>query len=255
MSDIKKRCHAQQHMSCAEFGLWEQYRKLSFASGQLFEATENTASRFTGESRSSIYRLRAKLIQKGWLVISKKSKPGENGRHRPTIFRVIDHEEWVRKHGKADCNLSSWAELQPVPEMESGAKLPVPEMKSPSSKSETDPVPKVEHRFEENQFESKSRFEDSGPVGFEKKDSQSGAEVNAERHEVAPVPKVKLEQQSPVPELKPAARRTVADILKLLPKARAKWLFTRTGGNYGLPDAEAELAAWQAEQAVQTSQQ
>jgi hypothetical protein len=59
---------------------------------------------------------------------------------------------------------------------------------------------------------------------------------------------------TPLDGVTPSAR-TVADILKLLPKARAHALYARYDGVYGLREAEAELRAWQAEQAGQSSQQ
>src|SRR5262249_24744246 len=57
--------------------------------------------------------------------------------------------------------------------------------------------------------------------------------------------------EPPVTPASMGARRTVADILKLLPKDRAHALYARYDGHYGLPEAESELAAWQAEQGAQ----
>lgn len=190
----KSSCHTQQHLSCAEFGLWEQYRKLSFTSGQLFEAVEHTAERFAEESRSSIYRLRSKLAKKGWLVIAKKSKRGKNGQLSPTIFRVLDHEEWVEKHGTTECRT-------PVPEVKLGGSSPVPEMKSTSSKSEIDPVPKVERRFEINHSEKKAGLKIPHSSSFDNF-SLSDAEQNAQHVKQAPVPEMKQVGPEPVPKVK-----------------------------------------------------
>jgi hypothetical protein len=239
---VKKQsvCHAQSHMTCAEFGLWEQYRKLSHATNQMFEATENTAARFSGESRSSIYRLRSRLVEKGWLVVVKKSKRGKSGRPSATIFQVLDHDQWEKTNVKSDCKTSSNNELLPVPEMEPEALLPVPEVKSSSSRSGILPVPKVEHRFEKNQIENKSRIEKPPTKTLSKNLPTLNADQNAKHVKLAPVPEMKLVDSTPVSEMEPV--RTLSEVLDLLGNERAMKLYNRTRGEYTLADAEAELA-------------
>jgi hypothetical protein len=112
---MTKPCFEQAHMTCAEFGLWVQYQKLAYKSGILYCDGRRTAERFGSESKSSIYRLRRSLIDKGWLEVIKESKRGEGGTYSPAEFKVLNHEQWTKKHGKKHCKTSIFEGLAPVP--------------------------------------------------------------------------------------------------------------------------------------------
>src|ERR1700722_13745042 len=96
---MSKKCYEQAHMNCAQFGLWNLYRALSYTSKTLFTDGRTTAERFAGESKSGIYRLRKELENNGWIEETKESKRTKGGTYSATQFRVLTHEQWTKKHG------------------------------------------------------------------------------------------------------------------------------------------------------------
>jgi len=141
----KPCCHEQSHMNCAEFGLWVQYQKLAYASGRLFCDGRRTAERFGSESKSSIYRLRASLIAKGWLETVKESKRGKGGTYSAAEFKVLDHKQWVKKHGKSRCKKQLLDDFLPVPSTGTLDISPVPSTGMTCPKYGNAPVPSTGH--------------------------------------------------------------------------------------------------------------
>jgi hypothetical protein len=200
----KKRsiCHAQAHMTCAEFGLWEQYRKLAHTSGQMFETTLNTAERFAGESRSSIYRLRSRLIDKGWLVVIKKAKRTKNGQLSSVVCRVMDHDQWTQNSK----NIAKYPCKKPCPEMSKEALSPCPEMKSALPRNGIEPCPEMGSRFEEESGLKKKQIEDSASAPLSlNKTIKSDAEKNAKHVKSTPCPEMSKVRNLPCPEMSKAS--------------------------------------------------
>ena len=217
MSTTSKNCFAQHHMSCAEFGLWEQYRKITHTTNRLFEDPENTADRFAGESRSSIYRLRRKLVKKGWLATVIKSKHNSNGgRASAAIYEPLDHEQWVKIKGTKHCKQH---DDTPVPEVtlegEFGASQPVPEVAPASATLGIPPVPEVDGRFETTKYENKQIEKYLGTAEHKPgKDSNPDAENLRSGEFVPPMSKVAL---APVSEV------ALVDEFPALEKQGRRW--------------------------------
>lgn len=150
---MDKRCFEQAHMTCAEFGLWNQYRMLAYKSGVLFCDGRATAERFDGTSKSQIYRLRKSLVKKGWLEITKESKRSKDGTYSATTFKVLDHIHWVKKHGTVRCKKKLFEGLQPVPcvKMDGGSPVPIKQTTCPTDANA--PVPSTGHNSKQNQIE------------------------------------------------------------------------------------------------------
>ncbi len=146
---MSKSCFEQAHMTCAEFGLWVQYRKLAYASGKLFCDGRTTAERFDGMSKSQIYRIRKSLVGKGWLVIVKNSDRTKGGRYSSTVFHVLDHEQWVKRHGRKHCKTELFEGLSPVPPVQTAKVLPVPSTGMTCPTGANGPVPSTGHSSKE----------------------------------------------------------------------------------------------------------
>src|ERR1035441_7110116 len=132
-------------MTCAEFGLWVQYCKLAYASGKLFCDGRKTAERFDGMSKSQIYRLRKSLVDKGWMVIVKDSDRTRGGRYSAAVFHVLDHEQWVKKHGTKHCKTQLFEGLPPVPPVQTVGSSPVPSTGMTCPTGTNGPVPSTGH--------------------------------------------------------------------------------------------------------------
>lgn len=143
---MSKQCFEQAHMTCAEFGLWTQYRILSYKSGILFCDGRKTAERFSGENKDHIYRLRKKLVANGWLVVVKDSKyDKKTGRRTKYEFHVLSHEQWVKKHGKKDCKSEVFEGLLPFAPVQMVEKSLSQIQEQPSCTSKNGPVAPARH--------------------------------------------------------------------------------------------------------------
>jgi hypothetical protein len=141
-------------MTCAEFGLWVQYRKLSFGSGRLFCDGRRTAERFSGESKDHIYRLRKSLVNKGWLVPTKNSGTDrKTGKRTVAEFSVLDHEAWTRKHGKKSCKSNLFEEINPVAPVQMDSENLSHPCKQPCRTRANGPVAPARHSTKENQLQ------------------------------------------------------------------------------------------------------
>src|ERR1039458_2460719 len=120
-----KKCFEQAHMTCAEFGLWVQYQKLSYKTGRLYCDGRRTAERFNKTSKDQIYRLRRALVEKGWLEIIKNTvRDRSTGKLTVIEYKVLDHAAWVRKHGKKSCKSNLFPEEEPVAPVQMGTSGP-----------------------------------------------------------------------------------------------------------------------------------
>src|SRR5579864_1123887 len=110
----KTRCFAHYHMNFSQYGFYEHCRALFITYQKLIFDGRKFADRFTGKgvSKSSAYRLAEALEKMGWLVPMDRVEGGSvpkrrrraNGCFRPTVYKVLSHDEWAADHGTAACH-------------------------------------------------------------------------------------------------------------------------------------------------------
>jgi hypothetical protein len=117
----KRQCYAQRHMSPAEYGFWDQCRKLAHGTGVLLFDGRTMAKRFKDERGSgyrTMYRLRDSLVETGWLVeVETQNHRKSDGTFEKKSYWVLSHEQWVTAHDESECRKSLWEEdeaAQPV---------------------------------------------------------------------------------------------------------------------------------------------
>jgi hypothetical protein len=111
------QCFAQRHMGPAGFGLWSQCRMLAHKTGRLFFDGRGMAARFKDTSKDHVYRTLARLVNDGWCELLEERKRRADGTWTPSVYRVLSHEDWVKKYGRKTCN-TGWEDTlegaQPV---------------------------------------------------------------------------------------------------------------------------------------------
>jgi hypothetical protein len=142
-----KKCFANCHMTPEEFGFWEVSRSLSYKfNGKLIFDGRTLAYYFGDTGKNTIYRIAKQLQSKGWFVCTKKPKQAQGGKYCSAEYRVLDHTEWVEKHGIRHCKT-------PVPESGLEQEVNTPgqsQNREPSSpRIGNHPVPEPGHSTEE----------------------------------------------------------------------------------------------------------
>jgi hypothetical protein len=95
-------------MTPAEYGFWQLCRDLSFKTGILYFDGRNMVKRFAGTRRNGLskdyfYSMADTLSEKKWFELVTERKRGAGGKYMPSIYRVLSHEQFVSKHGAAQC--------------------------------------------------------------------------------------------------------------------------------------------------------
>jgi hypothetical protein len=179
-------------MTCAEFGLWTQYRMLSYKSSTLFTDGRKTAERFSEENYRHIYRLRKSLVDKGWLEETKEKKRGKNGMWSATHFKVLNHEQWVKKHGSKQCKTNVFEEPEPVTPVSMDSISPVTPVSMACDTRVNGPVTPVSHSSKKNQFEIKTSLKLPLNPGTPFKNTKTDAQNSREGTSVPPVTPVSM---------------------------------------------------------------
>lgn len=251
---MPKVCFEQAHMTCAEFGLWVQYKKLSYASGRLFCDGRKTAERFEGESKDHIYRLRKSLIEKGWLVPTKHSGTDKKtGRRTAAEFTVLDHPQWTKRHGKAKCKSSLFSEPEPIAPVQMDTESPVAPVQTACRTSANGPVAPARHSTKENQLQEniETKF---APDPSESKADTPFVNIKNRDAEVLRIAKPTSAPFAPVqmdpPEPDEFKDMGSAQILALIPHARGMQLYNRTKGHYSRDAAIAEVLKYRDEHPI-----
>lgn len=94
----QSRCFAHCHLSASEYGFYDVCRSLSHKTGVLYFDGRDIAGRFGSMAPSTAYNLAARLVKKGWLVLTKDSQRLSSGRFSARHYRVLSHEEWAAEH-------------------------------------------------------------------------------------------------------------------------------------------------------------
>lgn len=232
-------------MTCAEFGLWVQFQKLSFKSGRLYCDGRQTAERFSDESKDHIYRLRRSLVEKGWLEVIKGSGRDENTqRVTVTEFRVLDHASWVKKHGKKSCKSELFRNDEPVAPVQMATEEPVAPVQMPCRTRANEPVAPARHSIKETQSQRKQELQSLPPTALEtpvneKNGSPLGCGQNASLAEpnVSPVAPVQMDPD-PFTEI-PASQL----VTSMLPHKKAMELFHKYNEGTEYNQHRAEIIA------------
>jgi hypothetical protein len=156
-----QKCYAQRHMSPAEYGFWDQCRKLAHSTRILHFDGRAMAKRFKqdrGSGYRTMYRLRDSLVEAGWLVEVDNNCRKTDGTFENKSYLVLSHAEWATAHGERDCRKSLWSDeenIEPVTSL-SQARLfasdttvtgPVTSVSSACDKTGADPVTPASHRL------------------------------------------------------------------------------------------------------------
>lgn len=248
---MPKVCFEQAHMTCAEFGLWVQYKKLSHASGRLFCDGRKTAERFEGESKDHIYRLRKSLIEKGWLVPTKHSGTDKKtGRRTAAEFTVLDHQQWAKKQGKMKCKSSLFSEPGPVAPVQMDTESPVAPVQTACRTRANGPVAPARHSTKENQLKENIEIkfasdpsESKANTFFVDMKDRDAETLRLAKTTSAPFASVQMDS----PELAEFEGMTSAQIISLIPYKRGMQLYNRTKGVYVKDDAIAEVLKYRKE--------
>jgi hypothetical protein len=187
----EKNCYANYHLTVAEYGLWEHSRTISFKRGRLLFDGRKMSARFSGTGKNAFYRLAAQLVKKGWFEIiddnvtkSGKRKRDSHGHYLPTVYGVLNHEEWVNKHGFKACR-----------HVEIDEEVQSPDQDTSSPQIGTRPVPETGHKSVAEPSDGKPSDANliKDPVlktGQVSKREDPRGSLNVQRNPVPPVPKV-----------------------------------------------------------------
>jgi hypothetical protein len=126
-----QKCFANLHLTPEEYGLWEYLRSVSHSTGIAYLSGRRIASDFIDTNKNAIYRIIDRLFEKSWLEEFSAFYRTKSGMYVPRTAKVLTHDQWVAKYGRADC--------RPVPK--SGQVGPVPV--SSLSRNQDTPVPNL----------------------------------------------------------------------------------------------------------------
>ena len=144
LKKFEKRCYASQHLHPQEYGVYEVCLRLTGGGKKsLYFDGRKVAAKFTGFSKTSMYRSIAELVASGWLIPVKgiaQHRNGHSGRYKATEYTVLTHEQWAAKHNSKRC-----ADDVPSTGMENDS--PVPSTGTDQSQVRESPVPPAGHSF------------------------------------------------------------------------------------------------------------
>jgi hypothetical protein len=131
-------CYERQHMTPAEYGLWEYARTVSHASGVFYLDCRKTQAEFSGTSKSTIYRLAGSLQQKGFFVLLREPQRTARGTKTAKEYRPLSHEEWAAQHPNVTCPARGTSHVP-----ETGQVATCPKIEGSLSQNRVSPVPPV----------------------------------------------------------------------------------------------------------------
>ena len=236
MGKGSKKCFANCHMTPEEYGFWDICRQLSYKyNGKLIFDGRTIAEYFDSTGKNTAYRLAGRLRTLGWFVCTKESKRGKDGLWVSTEYRVLDHAQWVAKHGAKHCKA-------PVPETgmdkETVDSIQSQKREQSSPRNGNSPVPETGHSIEYNPILNKKRIEELRPPWQAplKTENLNEAEKGLGKAEnVPPVPEPGLDG--------PFAGLTHTQLVDLLPHKEGMKLYHKydKGKEYGAHRAEIEV--------------
>lgn len=123
-------------MTPEEFALWNVSRQISHQTGRLYFDGRAMAAQFAGTSKSRIYRLAKRLLDKGWYeLIALPVRNKRTGLFSSTQYRVLSADEWAERRPH-DCAASS-------PQNGTGASQDCGNSTIKSAANQHHPVPKL----------------------------------------------------------------------------------------------------------------
>lgn len=177
-----RKCFAHHFLTFEEYGLYTYAREVSHESEILYFDGRKLAGRFSGEGKYAAYRIKDRLVEKGWFHVLKKSKRDRNtGIFKPSELKPLSLKEWAEKHPKqyADCEICKASGLAiqtgTSPENRTGNERYSPENRNDQSWNQEQPVLKtgmtsLENRTQsdkENLIKRKGKRESNQPTGVD----------------------------------------------------------------------------------------
>lgn len=105
-------------MKPREWGVLEVCLRLTCGGKNfLFLDGRKMAGRFSGIKKDAIYGAIEKLVASGWLVEVKRRprRNKETQQYESTTYRVLTHDQWVRRHGVKKCSKSNEDASREIP--------------------------------------------------------------------------------------------------------------------------------------------
>jgi hypothetical protein len=148
-----KPCFVHQHLTLEESGLWEYLRAISSKSGILFLDGRKAAMRFQGVTASKLYRVRRRLIDKGWVIeldtIDGKPARRDGGLYAAQKLRALDHDDWVATHPDSCPTFDSPPFAKPAPAISKTVPSHLQNTEAAVSKTGGPPFSQVTHKLKE----------------------------------------------------------------------------------------------------------
>lgn len=106
-------CYPSQHLHAREWGLLEVCLRLtSGGKNPLYFDGRKMAARFSDVRKDAVYDSVRRLVKLGWLIEVKSHKRNKTTqRFEKTVYQVLTHEQWTKKHGTKACDKRDDASL------------------------------------------------------------------------------------------------------------------------------------------------
>src|SRR5690349_21111259 len=99
----KRCCFPRRHLTTNETALHNYMWAASRKTG-VFHSDARRDAWELGVNKDSITAWTKSLVRKGWAIqITKRHRNPLTGEYSPIQYQVLDHAEWVEKHGSAEC--------------------------------------------------------------------------------------------------------------------------------------------------------
>lgn len=100
----KRQCFERAHLSGIEFKIWDLARAYWESRGECWLSSRNIAKQCK-ISRDTAKKYLRLLIKQGWLELVKEGRPGKAGsaKEQSSMYRPVQHAEWVQSNGKGKC--------------------------------------------------------------------------------------------------------------------------------------------------------
>lgn len=140
-------CFESNHLQPREWGLLSVCLRISRGGkNTLFFDGRKMAARFSGTSKTGIYRSAAKLVADGWLIPlngTGRKRAQVNKRYEATEYRVLTHANWAAINGSERC-AATCEKPFPSTGMDPGA---IPKIHESHSQNPEIPFPPAGHSF------------------------------------------------------------------------------------------------------------
>ena len=100
-AELSANCRARNHMG-KRFVVYDFAVACAKAKGTA-KLSRNPTARYTGLADKTARTYIHWLIAHGWLELVKEAKVGGSKQNQQAVYRVVLHEDWVKKYGTDNC--------------------------------------------------------------------------------------------------------------------------------------------------------